>query len=452
MNLTIEEEYSKADSFVQINDLKTKIDEMRPLPPEVEGRIMQKLRLDWNYNSNAIEGNLLSYGETVAFLMEGITAKGKPLKDHLDIRGHNDAINFLIDIVKDDRPISESDIRALHETILVEPYNVPAQTADGLATIKKINLGEYKSSSNHVRTATGELHYYATPEETPVKMRELMEWYEVAGNDKNIHPVVLAALFHYKFVAIHPFDDGNGRMSRILMNLSLMQNGYPPVVIKTNDRSNYYSLLSRADNGDGWPFIEYIGERLEASLQIYLKAANGGDIDEDEDIDKELALLRMQLKGGTTVKEKRSIQTVEKVFFSNIFPFALNLETKLRTLEEYFFKKQHRLRFYYNDTVKTQFLDKRYDGEIALFLNNNEVKSTIIELNLSEYRNPENNFGITISVKVVFDQYYYRFLLNNDLLVSKTYHEVLSKDDQTVIVKAVIDDFKNQLALLTKNN
>src|ERR1700761_4378097 len=148
MNLKLETEFSKAEILQEVDTLKKQIDDMRPLPPDVEGRVMQKLRLDWNYHSNAIEGNRLNYGETVAFLMEGITAKGKPLKDHLDIRGHNEAINFLLEIVKDTRPLSEADIRALHKMILVEPYKVPAQTAEGAATTKQITLGEYKTAPN----------------------------------------------------------------------------------------------------------------------------------------------------------------------------------------------------------------------------------------------------------------------------------------------------------------
>src|SRR6201996_9794236 len=129
MNLKLETEFSKAEILQEVDTLKKQIDDMRPLPPDVEGRVTQKLRLDWNYHSNAIEGNRLSYGETVAFLMEGITAKGKPLKDHLDIRGHNEAINYLLELVKDERLMTETDIRSLHEIILVEPYDSPAKTA-----------------------------------------------------------------------------------------------------------------------------------------------------------------------------------------------------------------------------------------------------------------------------------------------------------------------------------
>ncbi|MDB5159582.1 MAG: Fic family protein, partial [Mucilaginibacter sp.] len=336
MNFKLEIEFSKADILHEIDALKKQIDDMRPLPEDVESRVMQKLRLDWNYNSNAIEGNKLSYGETAAFLSEGITAKGKPLKDHLDIRGHNEAISFLLDIVKETRPISEADIRALHKMILVESYEVKAQTASGVPTTKRISLGEYKTSPNHVKTSTGELHYYASPEETPAKMQELMDWYTTISADKSIHSIVIAALFHHKFVAIHPFDDGNGRLSRILMNLIVMQNGYPPVVIKMDDRQNYYALLRRGDAGDEWPFVEYITERLKSSLKIYLKATKGEDIDEDDDIDKKIALFRMELQSKVVPKKKVTKDEINQTLLNIISPFIQKLEAKLKVFEEFF--------------------------------------------------------------------------------------------------------------------
>ncbi|MCP4137449.1 MAG: hypothetical protein GY754_41160 [bacterium] len=187
------------DNIIQkIDGLKAEVEKLRPLAPDLEGRVMQKFRLHWNYHSNAIEGNTLTYGETTAFLMEGITAKGKPLKDYLDIRGHNEAIDYLLDTVKSDRDFTESDIRSLHKMILVEPYESEARTPDGKKTKKLIKLGVYKSSPNHVITGTGETHYYASPEETPIKMKELMEWYNSAKEDTDIHPLVLATVFRLR--------------------------------------------------------------------------------------------------------------------------------------------------------------------------------------------------------------------------------------------------------------
>ena len=452
--MKLETEFSKAEILKEVDALKKQIDDMRPLPADVEGKIMQKLRLDWNYHSNAIEGNKLSFGETVAFLMEGITAKGKPLKDHLDIRGHNEAINFLLSIVKDTRPISEADIRALHKMILVEPYDVKAQTTDGLPTTKRVTLGEYKILPNHVQTATGETHYYATPEETPAKMQELMEWYAEVSSHSEIHPVVLAALFHHKFVSIHPFDDGNGRLSRILMNLILMQKGYPPVVIKMDDRQNYYALLSRADNGDGWPFIEYISERLVSSLQLYLKAANGGDIDEDEDIDKEIALLKMQMNGGVVAKEKKSKKTVADVFFESILPLSIKVISKIKKLEDAFFNNYRWFKFYYvenkNDFDEQEIEDigEEYSDRYTRFFSSDKVEtinSIQISLTFKEYKDPENNFTIPINVTINFEDFYYKIILTDDLIISKLYHERLSAIDQSKIIKSLIEGFKKQL-------
>jgi Fic family protein len=455
MNLKLEEEFSKAELLKDIDALKAQVDALRPLPPDVESRVMQKLRLDWNYHSNAIEGNRLNYGETVAFLMEGITAKGKPLKDHLDIRGHNEAINFLLEIVKDTRLISEADIRALHAMILVEPYDSPAKTAEGLPTTKRITLGEYKTSPNHVKTATGEIHYYATPEETPAKMQELMEWYTEAVNDKAINAVVIAALFHHEFVAIHPFDDGNGRLSRILMNLILMQAGYPPIVVKMDDRTNYYSLLSRADVGDSWPFVEYIAERLKDSLLLYLKAANGGDIDEDEDIDKELALLKMQLKGGITATEKVSQPIIKRILDNEIIPLSLNMVQKLSSFNEYFFGYDNWYRIYHEDeeTKKeaSKFEHLREDKNLVIQFLNLDSGKLGLEFNLVEYKNPENVFSIKINYTVVFEDFYYKIYIDQVLLISKLYHEILTKEDKNKVLKSLMDYLKSQLSSKQKS-
>jgi Fic family protein len=261
-------------------DKQRQVAALRPLSADLEGRIMQKLRLEWNYHSNAIEGNALSYGETVTYLMYGLTAKGKTLKDHLDIRGHNEAIYLLLNMVKDERGFSEADIRELHRIILVEPYYSDAITPDGKPTKRLISIGQYKEQPNHVITPTGETHYYATPEDVPILMGELMQWFNAEKNNPDVHPSVLAAIFHHRFVAIHPFDDGNGRLGRILMNLILMQKGLPPAIIKLKDRQDYYVALNNANTGNYELLVDYVAHSLKDSLDIYLRAANGERVEE----------------------------------------------------------------------------------------------------------------------------------------------------------------------------
>jgi len=446
MNLKLEIEFSKAEIFQQVDALKKQIDDMRPLAEDIEGRVMQKLRLDWNYNSNAIEGNKLSYGETVAFLMEGITAKGKPLKDHLDIRGHNEAILFLTSLVKDRRPISEADIRELHKMILVEPYEVKAQTNEGLPTTKRIKLGEYKTSANHVKTATGELHYYTSPEETPAKMHELMEWYYEVIENAKVHSVVAAALFHHKFVAIHPFDDGNGRLSRILMNLVLMQKGYPPVVVRMDDRKNYYSLLSRADNNDNWPFVEYIAERLSSSLQLFLKAAHGGDIEEDEDIDKEIALFKMDLIQEVKIKVKKNDALVTNTIKTELYPLFKLISSKASEFDEFFFEtyKYFQIQIL-RDLIIT---DRMYNFQESEF--NEEPILATDYINyfciFNEFKNAKDPSGISINWLIKFNKYNYTITDGSKMSVlSKYYGEGLSRSEENKVLKHCIKEIQSAI-------
>ncbi|MEO1627133.1 MAG: Fic family protein, partial [Bacteroidota bacterium] len=173
----------------QAVELKKELDQERPLSAETEARIMQKFRLEWNYHSNHIEGNSLTYGETKALILFGITAQGKPLKDHFEITGHDEAIKWILEVIKQDRPLTETFIRELHTLILKEPYQSKAITPDGQPTTKRINVGRYKETPNHVKTVTGEIFRFATPEETPAKMKDLLEWYAKQQDSADFNPI-----------------------------------------------------------------------------------------------------------------------------------------------------------------------------------------------------------------------------------------------------------------------
>ena len=143
-----------------------------------------------------------------------IRDRGKPLQDHLEIEGHNEAIEHISEIVKGDYPLTETLIRQIHKLLLKKSYSVSAITPDGLPTTKVIEVGKYKMLPNHVKTVTGEIFYFASPEETPFLMTALVEWYREKAEDPATNPLLLAAEFHYRFIRIHPFDDGNGRTAR----------------------------------------------------------------------------------------------------------------------------------------------------------------------------------------------------------------------------------------------
>lgn len=259
----------------RVEQLKTELDALRPIDPDAEGRIMQKFRLDWNYHSNNLEGNSLTYGETKALILFGITAQGKPLKDHFEITGHNEAINWVLNLVKGETELTEVFIRELHTLVLKEASYKEALTPDGNPTRRKIEVGKYKTQPNHVITVTGETFYFASPEETAAKMQELVEWFRTEKTKTDLNPIVLSTLFHYRFIRIHPFDDGNGRVARILMNFILMQFGYLPVIIDTEDKENYYRVLTLADADQLDPFVEYIAANLVESFVKFISYLRG---------------------------------------------------------------------------------------------------------------------------------------------------------------------------------
>ena len=339
----IADQYSNLKELTYLDELRGRIDALRPWPSDVQGRIMQKFRLDWNYHSNAIEGNSLDYGETIAFLMEGLTAKGKPLKDHLDIRGHNQGIDFMMGLIQAENSLTERDIRSLHEIILVEPYEVDAITPNGNPTRKRIELGVYKSQPNHVRTPTGELHYYATPEETPILMHELVAWYQQAGEAENLHPLVLAVLFHHRFTSIHPFDDGNGRLARLLMNFILMRRQFPPIVVRQENRNAYYAALNQADQGVYQPLFEYLYKGLERSLKLQLSGLLGEEITEPDDLDKEIALFVQGIELDEKLKASRNPKILVETLSSVILPFLLKLREKTQKLDVLFIQVSEKI-------------------------------------------------------------------------------------------------------------
>ncbi|MEO0060327.1 MAG: hypothetical protein RLZZ312_1974 [Bacteroidota bacterium] len=284
------------ENSIKALDLKKQLDQLRPIDSSKEARIMQKFRLDWNYHSNHLEGNSLTYGETKALVLFGITAQGKPLKDHIEVTGHNEAINWVLDVVKGDYPLTEKFIRELHTLLLKESYEIEAITPDGKPSTKRIQVGTYKTSPNHVLTKTGETFYFATPEETPAKMHDLLLWYNEKIVAVDANPILVAAEFHYRFILIHPFDDGNGRTARILLNFILMKFGYPPVIIKTEDKQNYFAVLQMADAGNITGFIDYISENLNRSLEIMIAGAKGEGIEEEHQISDQIKALERQIQ------------------------------------------------------------------------------------------------------------------------------------------------------------
>ncbi len=249
----------------QVERLKSTYDQFREEQPHKQGVIQEKLRALWTYHSNAIEGNRLTEGDTIFFLKEGLTVKGKPLKDFLETKNHAQAIDYLWEIIADKRPLNESLIRELNALIMLGIEHTPAIDPAGRSIKKPATPGQYKTQPNHVLQLDGTIHNYIDPLQVPQEMEQLIKW--IKQNEEKLSPVIVSAIAHYNMVRIHPFDDGNGRGARILMNLILMRGGYPPAIIKVENREDYIQSIREADNGDLSSFVSFITESLIETLE-----------------------------------------------------------------------------------------------------------------------------------------------------------------------------------------
>lgn len=232
---------------------KKQLDAAPPIPKYTLRSLQEKLFLEWTYHTNAIEGNTLTINETKVVL-EGITVGGKTLREHLEVINHRDAIRYVEEIVRKRESLSEWQIKNLHRLVL--------------KGIDDTYAGVYRAAQVFI---SGAKHVPPAPYVIQEKMEQMMIWYENEG--VSLHPIERGAMLHAIFVGIHPFIDGNGRTARLLLNLELMKEGYPPVIIKVENRLTYYDALDKAHTTEDYSdFISLVEAEVEDSLNLYLQA------------------------------------------------------------------------------------------------------------------------------------------------------------------------------------
>lgn len=317
-----------------IESLQKELIALQPLPVEQQQKLDKKFRLEFNYNSNHIEGNTLTYNETELYLVFDKTTGDHEGREYEEMKASDVALKLVQELATDtERPLTEAFIKNLNQVILVRPYWADAITQDGQPTRRQIVPGDYKKFPNSVKLQNGEMFHYASPQETPALMADLVQWYREELEKKELHPVSLAALLHYRFVRIHPFDDGNGRISRLLMNYVLYYHNLPPIIVKSSDKKNYLTALNKADSGDLNAFVEYIAGQITWSLELSIKAAKGEEIEERDDIEKEIALWKKELKNRNMVDAiPKSAEIVRKLYLENFASFFQIFDEKLVTL------------------------------------------------------------------------------------------------------------------------
>ena len=220
---------------------------LQPLSETDRERLSRRFTVDFNYNSNHIEGNTLTYGQTELLLLFGKVVGEANFRDCEEMKASNVGLQMMLVESSDKQPLTQNFIRTLHRTLLREDYTVYRMLPGGVETSYVIHAGQYKTRPNSVITRYGDRFEYASPEETPALMSDLVAWYNQAEEEGKLSPIELAILFHYRYIRIHPFEDGNGRIARLMVNYILSRHGYPMIVVRSRLKKDYLEALHRAD-------------------------------------------------------------------------------------------------------------------------------------------------------------------------------------------------------------
>jgi Fic family protein len=233
---------------------KAELDRLRIRAPGGTTNLDHSQDIELTYTSNAIEGNTLTAVETTMVIEQGITVAGKPLRDHLEAIDHYEAIRYVRELARQTVPLTEMDVRNLHRLVVL-------RSRPDIA-------GRYADQGRYVLTDSGR-HGFPSPAEVPALMGDFSAWLGVAADTPES-----AFIAHRRLVEIHPFNDGNGRTARLLMNLILIRGGYPAVPVRPEDRPAYSAGLQQAQAGGGTEaFDRLLYERLDATLGEYVSAS-----------------------------------------------------------------------------------------------------------------------------------------------------------------------------------
>jgi Fic family protein len=239
--------------LARLEQKKNQLDGLRPLPAAAVRRLDEQLTIEWIYNSNAIEGSTLTLKETRLILETGLTIGGRSLREHFEVINHKEAIEYVEMLATGTEPVTPFHVRQIHHLVL--------------ARIDDDNAGQYRTLPVQI---LGTAHRPPEAWQVPGLMQDWGDW--LSGPAQELHPVERAALAHHRLAAVHPFIDANGRTARLVMNLLLMRDGYPPTIIMRVNRGQYYRVLAQADEGNTSPLLNLVGRAVERSLTLYLAA------------------------------------------------------------------------------------------------------------------------------------------------------------------------------------
>lgn len=244
------------DKLNLIDSIKAELNQLT-IPKDWDDEFFRKVKIDFTYSSNKLEGNTLTYGQTIKLLKEFVSPRDAKDGEVLDMTNHHAILNTVFSNYRS-QEISEENIKALHYELMKSPAQ---WFEEGY-----YSPGRYKQFENMAMRSTGKIHKYLKPGEVPEAMNSLMEKTNNLINQAELHPLKIVTLFHQSFLnIIHPFADGNGRIGRIFINLILLKKGFPPIFIKEVNKEDYLKVFEISDTDDN-PMLEFLADRLIESL------------------------------------------------------------------------------------------------------------------------------------------------------------------------------------------
>lgn len=457
----------KLEALLQDIDQRQKlIEDVGELNPDLAKRIQYKFRLDWNYFSNAMEGNSLTRIETKQVMMDNVTIDGKPFKDIAEMRGHDKEVLEIFKIGKGDVRISESRIKQMHKTIMHED-----------APEKQEQIGVWKTSDNYLINYKGERIDFLPHTEVPKAIHDLLNTtnaeidahYHKTKESK--HPALIAFEFHLNYLTIHPFYDGNGRTGRLLMNLLLISFGYPPIVLSESSRDTYYKLLAEVQGygADPRDFHVFLSELLMTSQQLILDAIEGKDIEDENDVDKEVALWKSHLNEGHDPVLEKSDDVIVRIYQDSIQPLFELFIQKHKQFEDLFLsveitnfienksKTTHHLD-YFQEWVNYKMKEQEIINQKGL-LQSLSVSKLITHQTGSDFqqlsqinhmtltirflgfkKNGNNPFDDRAEIKIKFDQYKYS-VANKQGWIEEKYQKLYTQKYSQEEIKAIVNEY-----------
>ena len=428
----------------QIDALKEQIESYGPISAGILNKINYKFRLDWNYYSNSMEGNTLTKTETRSVMVGNLTVGGKPIKDVLEMKGHNDVIEEILKVGRGQARLSEKRICDIHKGIMHEEDKN-----------ESTKIGKWKEKPNYLINYKNEKFDFIAPIDVPQRMHALIDKTNAAidsiqAHKKNHpHPVDVALQFHLDYVLIHPFYDGNGRTARILTNLLLISFGYPPFWVKEAERSVYNQYIADIQGYGGKPdlFFEFVADLILRSQKIIVDAIEGRSIDEADDLDKRVAMLDRLMEGmDEEIQVTFNQEVLDQMIPQLAEPLIKSLHQKATKVSSLFSHTELSYQLDGNgwSSQSLEFLHHKMKNDLP-------IRALIHDINFEIRFHKLKKLGVKafderVNLHIKFDTHKYQITADpGDIKRERLYHQIPSEDQFNEIASEIIDALMSRI-------